>query len=379
MRRLQTDQLQVGVPLPFSVYDEQRNLLLVKGVTLSSDRQIRSLVERGLYVDDSGSGGADSGPAGFGVNIKPRESTSPVEQLTRVRRELNSLLSRPPREVTDFPAHVLGLATRLQNVCQKDADCCLAALLNDREARYAVRHMVHVAIIAQIVAEGAGLDDSTRLSVIAAALTMNIAMLDLQDALHLKQRCDLSADQRAAIRAHPEMSRQTLAELGVDDPLWLELVRDHHECLDGSGYPRGISGRAVHPGAQIIGLADGYTARQERRPDRDAKSPGASLREIFLAGGKAVDPLLAALLVKRIGIYPPGLIVELENNEVAVVTRRSDNANTPEVHAILSPERTLYTRPVRRTTEKPPFVIRGQIPLDLVRVRFDPMQFWTTS
>lgn len=378
MRRLAESQIKVGVPLPFSVYDEQKNLLLGQGLTLTSERQMRSLLERGLFAEESAVAAA-SGQAPASIAPPPREPTSVVEQLVRIRRELNSILSERPIDPNGFCAKLLGLATRLRNVCMRDPDCCLAAMLVQRESRYAIRHMVHVAIVSEVIAEGAGLDESTRFSIIAAALTMNISMIDLQDALQVKQKTSLTDEQKEQIRQHPVESERMLIELGVDDPVWLSFVRDHHEMINGYGYPNRLSGASVPLGAQIISLADNYTARLDPRADRDAKTPGMSVREIVLTSGKAVDPMLAALLVKRIGIYPPGSIVDLQNQEVAIVTRRTDVANAPEVHCILSPERTLYTRPIRRNTEKQPYCIRGHVPLDTVRVRFDPMQFWMKS
>lgn len=375
MKRIQVSQLTVGSPLPFSVYDENGNLLLSAGFTLRSESQLRALIERGLYADDHAIGTA----SGAGEASRPLPSSASgtvVEQLQRIRGELNTLLSVKPIPADNFFPQVLGLATRLQNACQKSPDACLAVMLLDRTGRYSIRHMVHVGVVTQIVTEGAGQDTSDCLSAVCAALTMNMSMLDLQDRLHAVQGGELTAQQRGMIRAHPEGSALMLERLGVSDPLWLELVRDHHEALDGSGYPRGLAGNDIPLGAQAISLADGYTARLERRPDRDAKMPNLSLRDVFLSRGKSVDPLLAGLLVKKVGIFPPGLIVELENGETALVTRRTDNANAPEVHSLLSPERTLHTRPIRRTTEQPTFAIKHPVPIESIRIRFNPLQFW---
>ncbi len=376
MKRLLHGQLKVGVPLQFSVYDASRNLLLSQGITLSSEAQLSALVERGLYADDralaGGAGAADS-------QGKIEQGPPVIEELGRIRRELNAVLSERHIDSSGFCAKMLGLATRLQIACRRDPDCCLAALLLDRQSRYATRHMVHVAIVSELIAEGAGLDASTRFSIIAAALTMNLAMLELQDTLHGRQRDGPTNDQKLAIRQHPTATERMLARFGVDDPVWLQLVRDHHETLDGTGYPKRICGDQVATGVRIIALADGYTARMEPRPERAPKPPNESLRDVFLSGGKAVDPLLAALMVKRIGIHPPGAIVELENREIAVVTKRLENANAPEVHSFLSPERSLYSRPIRRVTDKTPFKIRAPARLDGMRVNFDPMQFWASN
>jgi HD-GYP domain-containing protein (c-di-GMP phosphodiesterase class II) len=249
-------------------------------------------------------------------------------------------------------------------------------VVHDREYRYSVRHLLDVAVVSDIVAEGPNVPVSDRFSLIGAAMTMNLAMLDLQDRLHVAAGVELTAEDRQQLRSHPERSVATLARLGVTDKKWLGFVLCHHEASDGSGYPQALVGEAIPLGARILSLADAYTARIEQRADRAGLAPQASLREMFVRGGKAVDPLLAAMLVKKVGIYPPGTIVELHNGEFAIVTKRTDNASAPEVHSFMSKERIRYPKMLRKDTAQLPFKIKGALHLDELKVHFNPLQFW---
>lgn len=383
MKRIETGWLEVGKPLPASIYDEDNNLLLARGMVLASEKQLGALIKRGMYVDESKMARAMAGKGNAPVegvyeDEGPEiETVGPIDQLSRVRRELAQLYATKPITAEEnFTGKLLGLAARVANVCQKHPEASLAATLHDRESRYPIRHMIHVAIVSDLVAEGAGLGASERFSIISAALTMNIAMLDLQERLNQSAGMQLTDQQREAIKKHPEMGVRILNALGVNDQLWMTLVWSHHEAMDGSGYPRGLKGPQIPIGAQIINLADGYTARLERRADRDAISPNQSLREIFLNGGKGVDPKLAAILVKRVGIYPPGMIVELESGEYAVVTRRTDNASAPEVHCFMSRERAMYQKFQKRDTTSKGFAVKGVVSLEAVKIRINPLQFW---
>lgn len=380
MKTVGRGQLVVGGPLPFSIFDEDNNLLLAKGLILRNDRQLAALVDRGVYFDETeenappkptrpSSSGGDAG-------IAPVVQETPIDQISKIRRELSALLGQQPINPHNFAGRILALATRLANVCADHPEAALATTLYDREFRYSMRHMIHVAIVANVVAEGAKMDPSDHFSIICAALTMNLGMLDLQDSLNKMQGQELSPAQRQTIREHPAKSVAMLRQMGVDDQTWLDFVAQHHEVIDGSGYPRGLKGQEIALGAQILALSDQYTARLEHRADRGAVAPNHSLREIFLTGGKHVDPMLAAVLVKRVGIYPPGMIVELENGEVAVVTKRTGNANAPEVHAFLTPGRTLLDRYLKRDTTTKPYTIKGSVPLDSIKVRINPLQFW---
>src|SRR5204862_3889390 len=110
---------------------------------------------------------------------------------------------------------------------------------------------------------------------VCAALTMNLAIVDLQDVLYRQQT--MTPEQREAIAEHPADAVKKLATLGVRDPLWLSIVEQHHEFLDGSGYPKKLAGDAVIREAQVIGLADRYCAAVTERTYRQPVAPDVAL------------------------------------------------------------------------------------------------------
>jgi len=366
MGRINVGELQIGVPIPYTAYDENYCLLLREGVTLTNQRQLDALVARGLYRVDNLASPYDGLPP----------DANPLTRFEQMCRELNSLLAVALPEGEDFSARLLSLAARLDDLCAGHADACLAAVLHDRESRYAVRHMVHVAIVARLLAGLRALSASDRLSLLAAALTMNMSILALQNELNAQGNRSLSPADRLLIRSHPEKSVSLLQARGVTEPTWIAIVAQHHEAYDGRGYPLGLAGATILPAARILALADAYTARLRHRADRHARLPNISLREIFVGGG-AFEPALVALLVKTVGIFPPGLIVELENGEIGVVTCRGTLAHAPEVHVVVSAHGNLLRQPERRSTNAAPTRIRHALAADSLRFRFDPLQFWT--
>ena len=363
MGRLAAGDLEVGVPIPYSVYDEHRNLLLTAGVTLTNERQLEALVERGLYRVERILDSVDPGAA-------PEDPLARFDQLCR---ELNSLLMAS--DGAEFAPRLTSIAARLGSLCQVHPEACLASILHDRATRYPIRHMVHVAVVAHLLAIALEIPESDRISLVAAALTMNISILDLQAELNAQGDRPLLPPDRLRIRRHPETTAALLETWGVADPAWIGTVRQHHEAFDGSGYPAGISGDAVSLGARVLALADAYTARLRHRTDREPKLANESLREVFLSH-ESLEPRLVVLLVRTVGIFPPGLVVGLENGEVAVVTRLTGVAHAPEVYAVTSPSQVLLSPPVRRLTDVAPYRIHNVIPLEDVRHRFDPLRFW---
>lgn len=360
-------ELQIGVPLPYTVYDENHTLLLHKGSVLSTQRQLDALLERGIYrVDEVG--GSD----------EPRLPENPLVRLDRLCRELNTLFAAPGRGEGSFESRVVSIATRLGLLCDEFPDAVLAGMLHDRQTRYAVRHMAHCAVVAHLLADAVGLAPTEKLAVVCAALTMNLAIIELQNELNATVPRSVTEAERQQILAHPERAVSLLRRLGIADEQWLDYVQQHHEAFDGSGYPLGLSGSGIELGARIVGLVDRYVARLRHRADREGKLPNESLRDIFVSRGAEVDPQLAQFLVKTVGIFPPGLVVELENGDVGVVVRRTDAAHAPDVQVLVAKER-LLSQPEGRLTDQAPFRIRSGVMPEEMRYRFDPLVFWQES
>lgn len=111
--------------------------------------------------------------------------------------------------------------------------------------------------------------------------------------LPLANDAPLSRELRRELDRHPELSHRILEPLS-DWGLPVEAIRDHHERVDGSGYPRGIDGERVSAGAQIIGVTEMFEALTAPRPWREAISEEEAFESVRRSGGFA-DDIVAAL------------------------------------------------------------------------------------
>jgi HD-GYP domain-containing protein (c-di-GMP phosphodiesterase class II) len=93
----------------------------------------------------------------------------------------------------------------------------------------------------------------------------------------------------AQIKLHPERGRELLAELGGFDATVRRLVLDHHERLDGSGYPRGLTGAQMDLSTRILAVCDVYDALVSPRVYRGAWSPSQALAHLRDEAGTAFD------------------------------------------------------------------------------------------
>lgn len=256
---------------------------------------------------------------------------------------------------------VTRFAKDVQELCATDLDAGLGALHIDHEGQYIHIHPIHTALLTELMAKSLNIPEPERISMIAAALTANIGMLELQATLY-GQKEPLSPRQQEEIWAHPKLGVTLLEKVGVTDALWLDMILHHHERFNGTGYPSGLSGDSVKIGVRVISLADTYSAMVMPRSYRSALQAKEALKKIFLKSGGDIDESLAHAFIKELGIYPPGTFVRLVNGEIAVVIKRGSSAKNPVVQSIISPRGGPYSIPRQHNCEQDMYKIKEVAP-----------------
>jgi HD-GYP domain-containing protein (c-di-GMP phosphodiesterase class II) len=280
--------------------------------------------------------------------------------------EVGRLLRAAP--TGDFTQSLDHASRPLMALIERDPDLAILQAVRAESVlggptAYASRHAVHTATAACLAATRLGWSVSERQCVLRTALTMNIAMAELQNRL-VTQVSPVTTLQRAEIQSHPERSAAMLEMAGVTDSDWLEAVRQHHEEDGGTGYPRRPA--KVHIVARLVHSADTFTAKLSPRLRRQPILADAAARLQYQAGrGDA----MTAALIKEFGIYPPGCAVRLKSGEVGMVMRRGESASTPRVAVLSDRVGDALMEPAQRDTARPEHAIVAVIPLAGLKVR----------
>lgn len=369
MQRLVTEQIKLDQPLPWDVFDGSGQLLLRKGYLVNRNSQIDGLLARGMFVQATEFKRV--------LEATPNEPEPPKFNPFLLWEDIHTKLQRLLRDAgkeDDFPGKIAALSTLIQALCEKDADAGISVMVRADATKYVTAHLLSVAIVSELVAKRLGWSAEDRQTALAAALTMNLAMLDLQARL-LSQREPLTLQQRSEIDQHPIRGREILEALGVTDLLWLNAVAEHHESADGKGYPRKL--HRVCKIGELLHMADVFCAKVSPRMYRKAMAPNQAAKELFLSEGQAgKGSQIPAIIIKEIGIYPPGCFVKLENGETAIVVRRGNSANTPMVCSLASGQGVPYVDPLRRDTARKDFSITGLVPREKVMTLIDSAKIW---
>lgn len=184
----------------------------------------------------------------------------------------------------------------------------LVATLDARD-RYTAGHSAAVAVYARDIAERLGLGEQDQNLAHLAGLVHDIGKVGLPAGL-LEKPGPLTTDERLQMEEHPVIGERILGRVEGYDEI-AEIVRHHHERIDGLGYPDRVRGDSIPLLSRILAVADAYNAMTSQRPYRDAMP--SSVARMRLAQGvetqfdTAVVAAFEAILVSANDAYRAGI------------------------------------------------------------------------
>jgi HD-GYP domain-containing protein (c-di-GMP phosphodiesterase class II) len=183
---------------------------------------------------------------------------------------------------------------------EPEFDAALFAVADfvDIKSPYTLGHARAVSDLVTMASGTLGLSDTERTTLVRAAVVHGLGRLGVSNAIWDKAG-PLGAGERERVRLHPYLTERMLQQSEALAPLGAVAVQ-LRERIDGSGYPRALSGAAISPSARVLGAADAYQSMCEPRPYRAALDPETAAKELradVRAGrldGDAVEAVLGA-------------------------------------------------------------------------------------
>jgi HD-GYP domain-containing protein (c-di-GMP phosphodiesterase class II) len=282
---------------------------------------------------------------------------------------LGVLLSHPS-VVQEFPLRLRQYERWMKELLGRDPDIglyLLFQLATNSPVGYSTSHAVVSAVLCQLLGTEMQLPQTERDSLLGAALTMNIAMTQLQDELATQAERP-NPTQMEQIQWHTGKGSLMLSNLGITDQVWLDTVRLHHdESIDQGDL-------ATQPPAQrlarLLRTVDRYAAMISPRHSRSGRSTADSIRSIVNSATQHLD-VTGHALIRVIGLYPPGTYVRLEDGAIAVVMRRSKVANLPFVALVIDEHGEALRQPHPIDTAKGGPGIKSALAASAVRLQLN--------
>jgi HD-GYP domain-containing protein (c-di-GMP phosphodiesterase class II) len=224
--------------------------------------------------------------------------------------------------VTEAALRVDGLPDVVDAIVQSvsrnaDAMIWLARVRGSDATAYS--HSIKVTAYLLALGRHLGFPKAELAQLTLVGLLMDIGKLDLDPAI-VNKREALSEEEFEMLQSHVELGLTRLTSTMNLENAVLEGVAQHHEWIDGSGYPKGLSGDQIGIFGRMAAIADMYAALTTDRPYAPTMSSYDALQLMYARADKQLHGPLVEQFVRAIGLYPVGSLVLLSTEEVAVVT-----------------------------------------------------------
>lgn len=181
----------------------------------------------------------------------------------------------------------------------------------------------------------------------------------------LEKNARLTPEEFAEMKRHVDHSMDILHQTANVNPDVLEGVAQHHERIDGSGYPLGLSGNGISIYGKMSAISDTYAAITKKRPYAQPVSPHDALQMLSNWSGTQFQADMVEHFIQSIGVFPVGSLVELSTGEVAViVTHNKQKRLRPKVLIVSEPDKTPRKHPsvkdlIYDVSDNPVYIRRG--------------------
>lgn len=212
------------------------------------------------------------------------------------------------------------LSEMIEAAQQNDQDLLAIILEPYPNVDYFTYHCANCSIFSIIMGLEMGLLPEELKELALAGFVHDAGLLGIKENLDYPKQ--LAPDIKAEIMKHPQRTADMMGD-AVSQNVKTALLQ-HHETMNGKGYPAGLTGEGIHPYAKIIHIADSFEAMTHHRPYRQRPlEVSEALKEMVDRGRGIYDRDAMKALMNRIGLYPIMSLVELSNKKIARVIRQN--------------------------------------------------------
>ena len=209
---------------------------------------------------------------------------------------------------------------------------------------YTFAHSVNVAILSSLLGVLLKLSREEQIKLTLGGLLHDIGKITVPYEI-LTKAGHLTDDEWSVMQGHPEAGRQRLKKMFPNDTLLSTIALQHHEHIDGSGYPNHLKGEQIHRYGRIVAIADVYDALTSVRPYKRAYTPSVAHRLMATCSPGHFDLDLLKLFFDNVAIYPVGTILKTQDGYAIVKKVEFGYTLTPVVCVFANREGKLLDAP----------------------------------
>ena len=321
MRLIPVNSVKEGSELGKTIFDTSGRVLLAKGIVLSSN-----LLKR---VKDNGI---------MSVYINDEYSTNEIEDIIKpdlrqkakkiVKDSFNNIFEiagkntmspvKAKKLSDQYFENINSLVNIIVDEIHSQRDLLIKMVDIKTLDDYTYEHCVNVAILSLIIGIELKFNKDKLYDLAIGAILHDLGKTYIPKEILLKTS-ELNEDEFTLIKHHSYKGYEYLKENMNVSSVSRIIVLQHHEKVDGTGYPNGLTGDEINDCSKVVSVADIYDALTSDRPYRPAKSPNEALEFLMGGSGTYFDYEVVKAFIKRVVPYPEGTMVKLSNGQVGII------------------------------------------------------------
>lgn len=321
MRLISLNVVKEGMVVGKTIWNEAGHPLLHQGVVINHRiiERLRQLNIRYIYIDDLISNGIQ-----IEETVNPVVRHRVVTEITKTFETVKTLKGAQASYIIDQQSKAIsGIVEGLLDTILNSHE--FLTILSDAYLydQYLYQHSFQVTLYSIAIAKELGYSYEELRLIGIGAILHDIGKLLIPTEI-LNKSGALTEEEYNEMKLHTRYGFDLLRNLHSISLLVAHCAFQHHERLDGSGYPRGLVEFEIHPFAKIIGVADVFDAVTSNRVYRDKLLPSEGVAILEQGAGTLYDANVVEALKKCVVHYPNGTVLTLSNNRRGIVSRQNE-------------------------------------------------------
>ena len=332
MAKQRLDRVELGRITTENIYTRDGSLLVKEGTIISYDLLSKLKRHKVAYQDIlSEISIAHKEPD----TISPEQMDKSIDAVSTVFQDVLS-----PKKVTSESA----IPEKNVALVKKVVESLLDTINSSEELLYRVsevmdaddytyRHSVNVTVLTILTAKAMGYVEQEIKEIAMGALLHDIGKALIPGDL-LQSNARLTPDEQAIMKDHPELGYELVKDMDLPHSV-KQIIRLHHEKLDGSGYPMGLKGLDIPRYVRLVTVCDMYDAMTTTRSYRKRMPLHTALEILMRDAVYKIDSEVYRQMTSTICLYPTGLGVVLSDGRIGIVSKyRHMNPTRPVVQIV---------------------------------------------
>lgn len=255
-----------------------------------------------------------------------------ISAANTVKNISRNIFSRPQETIQDADRLIQHMADSLLS----DNDVAIHVMNERIGAEEMYLHSLNVTVLSLMVAREMQLSAEEIRLLGLGALFHDIGKTEIPDKILLKVD-PLTKSERDFLQQHCDYGVDIGKKIGLPQAV-IEIIHQHHECFDGSGYPRGLKGEQISSLSRIVAIVNQYDNLCNHVNIANSLTPHEALSLMFAQQRAKYAPIPLNIFIRCLGVYPPGTVVKLSNDALAIVTSVNSSRPLKPVVLIHDPE-----------------------------------------